>query len=672
MKKRILSLLIATCCSGSFAQTVPYGDQSIDLSDNINPGSDFNQYVNADWESNVDIPLGYPFRNAFVDVHLKTQKNLRTIVDELITSQVSALTHDEMNIVDLYKSYMDVEEIDRLGLSPVKKTLEEIETISTKEEAAAFMAKASVGSFVDMMVSQDEKEPTTNRLHIMQGGLSMTRAYYVDKGEKMDRIRNEYLSYIATIFKALNYQDAAERALSVFELETVLAQGYWSNAEMRDVEKTYRPLSQKKLQDLAPDFPWALYFDELGLSEKGRDKIIVMTDSAVQHLAKVFDGSDMGALRAYLEFHYVNAYARFLPEPISTEHFKFFSGVLNGVTTDKPRKETALRIIDEFYGEKLGMIYADRYFPKENKQEMTKLIGYLQDAFAERFAANEWMDAETKNEAIQKLDQFTVKIGYPDQWHDTSDVKFSANSLVSNIESIKQRTAKIQLAKVGNPVDSWEWDMLPQTVNAYYTPTSNEIVFPAAILQPPFYSPNVDMAFNFGAIGAVIGHEIGHGFDDQGRMFDGRGVLRDWWTRTASKRYKVKTTQLVKQYSEFEFDGLNIDGRLTLGENLGDLGGLTIALEAYKQYCKDTYPNGKAPVIAGTTGVQRFFLAWAQVWREKATVEAIRSRILSDPHAPNQFRINGIVRNIDEWYEAFNITEDSKMYLEPDARVRIW
>ncbi|UTT87115.1 M13 family metallopeptidase (plasmid) [Vibrio pelagius] len=672
MKTKRFPLLFAVCCCSVFAQTVPYGEQSIELSEKISPGTDFNQYVNANWESSADIPLGYPFRNAFVDVHLKTQKNLRTIVDELTTSKLSNLTHDEKNIVNLYRSYMDLDEIDRRGLSPLEKTLEAIETISTREEAAAFMAKAGVGSFVDMIVAQDEKDPTTNRLHIMQGGLSMARAYYIDKGEKMDRIRDEYLSYIATVFSALNYQDATERALSVFELETVLAQGYWSNAEMRDVEKMYRPLNLRQLQDHAPDFPWELYFDELGLSDKGREKIIVMTDGAILHLAKTFARTDIKTLRAYLEFHYVNGYSRFLPKQISKEHFEFYSRVLNGVTTDKPREETALRLIDEIYGEKLGKIYVDRYFPQENKEEMTRLIGYLQDSFAKRFAANEWMDVETKEEALRKLDQFTVKIGYPDRWHDTSDIQFSANRLIANIENINQRTARIQIAKIGNPVDSWEWDMLPQTVNAYYTATSNEIVFPAAILQPPFYSSDVDMAYNFGAIGAVIGHEIGHGFDDQGRMFDGRGVLRDWWTRTASKRYEVKTTQLVKQYSEFEFDGLNIDGRLTLGENLGDLGGLTIALEAYKQYCIDTYPNGKAPVIAGTTGIQRFFIAWAQVWREKATVEATRSRILSDPHAPNQFRINGIVRNIDEWYEAFNVTKDSEMYLAPDARVKIW
>ncbi|MGR5095995.1 M13 family metallopeptidase [Vibrio maritimus] len=672
MKKTMLYLLVATCCTGAFAQTVPYGEQLLQLSDTVKPGTDFGQYVNAKWESNTDIPAGYPSRSAFVDVYLNTQASLRAIVDKLLASKASSLSHDEQNIVDLYRSYMNVDEVEHLGLAPIKDTLVSIETIRTKEEAAAFMAKAGVGSFLDIMVSQDEKQPDINRLHIIQGGLSMARSYYLDQGEKMDQVRNDYLSYITKIFKALDYQDAVDRALSVFTLEMVLAQGYWTDVEMRDVEKTYRPMNLKQMQELASGFPWEIYFDELGLSKEGREKVIVMTDTSVQHLAKVFSGSDIDVLRAYLQFHYVNAYARFLPESIAGEHFKFFSGVLNGVTLDKSREEAALSFIDEFYGEKLGKIYVNRYFPQKNKDEMTKLIGYLEGAFAKRFAVNKWMDDETKQAAMNKLSEFSVKIGYPDKWHDTSDITFSDRQLMRNVEVINLRMARKHLAKVGKPVDKWEWEMLPQTVNAYYSPTANEIVFPAAILQPPFYSPDADMAYNFGAIGAVIGHEIGHGFDDQGRMFDGHGVMRGWWTRTASQRYKIKTTQLVKQYNEFEFDGLNVNGRLTLGENLGDLGGVTVALEAYKQYCKDTYPNSEAPVINGTTGVQRFFLAWAQIWREKATVETIRSRILSDPHAPNQFRINGIVRNIDAWYEAFNVTKDSKMYLPPEERVKIW
>ncbi|MFA0442503.1 hypothetical protein BCU70_05515 [Vibrio sp. 10N.286.49.C2] len=670
---RAVALSISIASLNSFAQqSISYGEQNIVLSEEVAPGDDFNMYVNKAWESNAEIPAGYPFRNAFVDVHLRTQADLRSIISRLTSRELSSLKHDERNIVVLYNSYLDTNKIEKLGLSPLKSVLEDIETITTKEEATAFMAKVSVGSFLDLMVSQDERKPTVNRLHVSQGGLSMTRAYYIDKGEKMDNVRNEYLSYIARTFEALGYKDAAQRALQVFELETILAQGYWSNAEMRNVENTYKLVSQKQLVDLAPGFPWLLFFDELGIAESERDKIILMTDTAIEHVAKTFEGADIPTLRSYLEFHYVQSYARFLPVKLAINYFNFHSGVLAGVSKDKSRQEKALRFIDEFYGEQLGKMYVAEYFPEQNKAEMTKLIQYLELAFRRRFEQNLWMDDATKEEAINKLDKFTVKIGYPGQWHNTSDITFLPGSLMKNVEMARKKAVKKQIAMIGQPVASWEWDMLPQTVNAYYTPTANEIVFPAAILQPPFYSPDVDMAYNFGAIGAVIGHEIGHGFDDQGRMFDGYGVMRDWWTRTASKKYKTKTTQLVKQYSEYEFDGLKVNGQLTLGENLGDLGGVTIALEAYKQFCKDNYKGGKAPVIAGTTGEQRFFLAWAQVWREKATTEALRARILSDPHAPNQFRINGIVRNIDAWYDAFHIDESSILYLPPEQRVRIW
>ncbi|MCG9638396.1 M13 family metallopeptidase [Vibrio sp. Isolate34] len=673
--KYLLTSLILTLSITNFnllAKEVSYGNNTIVLSETIKPGDDFNQYVNQNWIHHTKIPAGYPFRNAFVDVHLRTQSQLKSIISQLIVTDSSELTLEEHNIIKLYESYLDTHSIDNLGLEPIKKTLINIETISTKNEVAAFMAKSNVGSFVDLLVSQDEKEPTINRLHMTQGGLTMPRAFYLEEGEEMDVVRNSYASYITTIFQHLGYQDALERALKVFALETRLAQGYWSITEMRDVVKTYSPVTKKELAALAPEFPWEVFLEELGVKSSENEKIIVMADTALQHLSQVFDESDLDVLRAYLEFHYVDSYARFLPSFFAEAHFKFHSGVLAGVKVDKTREENALRLVDELYGEELGKLYVKQYFSTKNKSAMLRLIEHLQLAFKKRFNENLWMDDATKLEAIGKMSDFTVKVGFPDHWHKNKTALFSKDTLIRNVEQIRQLNIQKQIQKIGQPVISWEWDILPQTVNAYYTPTANEIVFPAAILQPPFYSNDVDMAFNFGAIGAVIGHEIGHGFDDQGRMFDGKGIMRDWWTRSASQKYQVKTTQLVEQYNNYVFDGLSINGRLTLGENIGDLGGLTVSLEAYKQYCLESYPNGKAPIINGTTGIQRFFIAWAQVWREKATTEAIRSRILSDPHAPNQFRVNGIVRNIDDWYTAFNIDEKSKLYLKPEERVKIW
>lgn len=643
------------------------------MSQTIAAGDDFYQYVNHKALKQATIPEGYASLSSFVRVHLKTQQQLSTILTSILTKKDSDLNADEKNIRNLYLSYMNAQKIEDLGLTPINAELTLINEAQSHLDVARIMAKPGHVSIFETAIDIDQKDPEHYRLMLGQGGLGLgSKRYYLDTSLDMVHIRQQYLQYISFIFEQLGYENHQEKAESVLNFEAQLAKQYWSSEELRDVLKMYTPMSLSQLQSFAPGFYWSAYFSTSSIPPMALNKIILVTDTAITAAAKVFADTDVDTLKAYLLFHYTNGYADFLPQIIADAHFDFFSRELNGIHAKLPRQDRSIRAVDSLFGEAMGKLYVKHYFSAQSKQQITELIDYIKDTFAIRFRQNQWMDKATKQHALNKLAQFRIKIGYPDKWHDTQSLRFSEHKLIDNKKQIEQWRRHLAVTRLEIQVQHWEWDMNPQKVNAYYAPSSNEIVFPAAILQPPFFDPKADPAYNFGAIGAVIGHEIGHGFDDQGRHFDGQGVMRDWWSTTASQRYEQKTTALIKQYNQYSVNGVGVNGVLTLGENIGDLGGLTIALESYKRYALEHYPDGKMPVIDGLTGIQRFFIAWARVWQEKTTKAGMTSRLLTDPHSPGEFRVNGILRNIDDWYVAFDVTKDNALYLPKNQRVNIW
>lgn len=488
----------------------------------------------------------------------------------------------------------------------------------------------------------------------------------------MEEIRKNYIAYIATILKLAGENDVEKKAQQIFALEKSMAQAHWSPEARRDTIKNYHPMTLNDMKKFTQGFAWDNFIQQWQLSDKQLNKVIVETDTAVEQLAKIYANTPVSTLQDYLRFHYLSDQAPYLNRDFSDARFDFYSRKLNGVEKQRTRKERALETVNRLQGEPMGQIYVEKYFNPESKAKITDLVSYVRGTFNSRLKDNDWMDDATRQEALKKLEQFTVKVGYPDKWNDFSSINLKPDTLLDNYKQVLNWVYNDNMSKIGQPVRKWEWGMTPQTINAYFNPVQNEIVFPAAILQAPFFDPNVDPAYNYGAIGAVIGHEMGHGFDDQGSLYDGTGQLRNWWSDDSKQHFKQKTDKLVEQYNSFSVDGQKVNGQLTLGENIGDLGGLNIALSAYKQFVKENYPNGEAPIIDGTTGLQRFFISWARTWQELSNKESERNKILTDPHSPNQFRANGVVRNMDEWYQTFGVDKDSKLYLEPEQRIRIW
>ncbi|CAK2648985.1 putative endopeptidase [Vibrio crassostreae] len=631
-------------------------------------GNDFYNFVNEDWQKSAVIPTGYPSNNSFVEVHLRTQAQLQELVNKIIESDDRKLTNDERNIKTLYMSYTNIKEREALGLAPLISSLESIEAIKDHTGAVRVMTHIGQDSIFKVGVSQDAKAPSHYAAHISQGGLIMDEKNYYTIPEA----REAFLAYTTQLFVLSGFEDAKSRAKQVLDFESKLALTHWDGSKMRDVSLAYHPMTVAELNEYTKGYDWETFFTFSGADKglKGK-KAILVTDSAIKDGADLFSKTDIEVIKSYMYAHLLDRSASLLSSKFVGAHFWFHSTVQRGISEQMPLEARALSFTNGYLGMPLGMIYAKEYFPEESKKEIEELVAYISSTFERRFKAAEWMDEQTRNEAIHKLHQVRVKIGYPSREQGISVNLLSTNPLENAHKAEVWLTAD-SIGKLDESYRGWEWSMTPQTANAYYTANSNEIVFPAAFLQPPFYDKTKDAAYNFGSIGAIIGHELGHAFDDQGSAFDGRGVMRDWWSRTSSEKYKVKTTQLIKQYNQYESAGMKINGLLTLGENIGDLGGLTVALEAYRQYNRETYPNGVAPIVNGLTGEQRFFLAWANVWREKTTDEFTKEMIMTNPHAPSKWRVNGVVRNIDAWYEAFDIGQNDDLYLPPEERVKIW
>jgi predicted metalloendopeptidase len=591
-----------------------------------------------------------------------------------LEGRAANLSAEERQVRDLYTSYIDTDRLERLGLEPARRDLAAIAAVRTHEDVARVMASPELGteSIFDLRIGVDDKNPDAYAVFARQSGLGLPdRDYYRLDEKGIVATREKYRTYIADILRLGDVADAETKAEAIFKLESEIADIHWSRAERRDADKTYNPMRVSELVQFAPDFPWAETLRESGIANAptGERQVIVSEKSAFPGLALLFKRTSVDIWRDYLTFHYLSGHAAVLPKRFDDARFEFYGKVLGGQREQLARDKRGVRFVGGMMGENVGRLYVARYFPADAKAKAQDLVSNLLRVYRQRIQTADWMSPETRKQALDKVGTFTVKIGYPDQWRDYSTLRVDPEDLLGNQARGARFEWNRRLVRLDQPVDRSEWGMSPQTVNAYYSSSLNEIVFPAGILQPPFFDPNADPAVNYGGIGAVIGHEISHGFDDQGSKYDAEGVLRNWWTEADRTNFDGRTNALVDQFSTYSpIPGLNVNGRLTLGENIADLAGLTVTQAAYRLSLNGAEP----PVLDGFTGDQRLFLGYAQVWRFKAREEALRQRLLSDSHSPPEFRINGIVRNVDAWYDAFKVAPGDKLYLAPASRVHLW
>lgn len=653
------------------ANTPELGTWGIDLEQmkaGVSAGADFARHVNGEWLDTYDIPADRASFGIFTALAERSTEQINSIITDL-SEKAAAPNSLEQKVGDYYSTWMDVDNLNSKGSSPLTPYLDEIASISTPDELMLALGDIHATAPFGVGILPDPADPSRYTLFAGQAGLGMPdREYYLSDEPRLVEFRTAYRDYIIKIQNLAGIDNAEAKADAIIAIETQLAEVHWTPAESRDIQKIYNPMTPEQLAELAPEFNWALVLDNLGLASV--PSIVVAQPSAIQASAKIIADTPMDTWKDYLAFHFINSNAANLCERFDNANFEFFSKTLNGVETQRERWKRGSQFVNANLGEAVGQIYVERHFPPSAKQQMDELVVNLRAALDERITSNEWMDEETKTQAHAKLATFEPHIGYTDKWIDYSNLEIKKSDMLGNALRVAEFGWDRQVEKLGGPVDREEWPYPPQTVNASYNPLLNQITFPAGILQPPFFDPNADAAVNYGAIGGVIGHEIGHGFDDQGRRFDESGTIRDWWSEAADANFKERADKLVAQYNEYSpIEGMNVDGRLTLGENIGDLGGLEMAYSAYQRY-KAKY--GEPPVIDGFTGDQRFFMAWAQVWRAKAREDALRQQLLTDPHSPPEYRINGVVRNIDAWYEAFDVKESDPMYLPPEERVSIW
>lgn len=636
----------------------------------VKPGDNFAAYVNGAWMKTAKIPADKASYGAFDMLYDQSQKDVKAIIEEAAKGN-NAEGSDEQKIGDYYASFMDRKGRDAKGVAPIQPELKAIDAIASYDDLAAYFGKANrtgVDIPFNVSVYTDLKDPTKYTLITWQGGLGLPeREYYLSTDAKMTDIRQKYVAHIEKMFQLTNMPNAAESAAKIMALETTLATQHMKKEDTRDIVKLYNAYAVKDLKTLMPDFNWTAMLKSAGV-EKEKNLVVTQVEYT-KSLNNIIKSTPIDTWKTYLKWGLINRSASGLTTAIDNQNFEFYAKTLYGVEKQQEDWKRAVEVVNGGLGEVVGKVYVKKHFSPEAKERMVGMVKNLLKAYAESIKTLDWMSEATKKEALNKVDNFMIKIGYPDKWRDYSALKIDKNDLFGNAQRAAEFEYNRNLAKLGKPVDRAEWGMNPQTVNAYYNPSLNEIVFPAAILKPPFFDLNADDAVNYGGIGAVIGHEIGHGFDDQGSTFDGKGVMKNWWTPQDLAAFKKKTGALVEQYNSFKaFPDLNVNGAFTLGENIGDLGGLSIAIKAYKATL-----NGKeAPVMDGFTGMQRVFLGWGQVWAEKSRAEALRNQIASDPHSPALFRINGTVRNIPEFYEAFNIKPTDSLYLAPEKRVKIW
>lgn len=671
MKKILLScftisLLLSSCSQKEMAS----GISKKDMDTLINPGDDFDAYVNGNWNKTTKIPADKSSYGAFDMLLDKSEKDVKAIIEEAAKGN-NAEGSDAQKIGDFFASYMDRKERDAIGLKPLQKEFAAVDAITDYNSLASYFGEANRKGYsipFSFSVYNDFKDPNKYSLVTWQGGISLPdRDYYLSNDEAMLKIRTAYKTHLEKMLQLAGIEKPTENAAKVFALETEIAKIHQRKEDNRDMVKLYNPYKVEDFKTLMPQFNWNAMMEKAGVA-KEKSAIIAQVDY-LKNLDGLIQKTPIDTWKMVLKWGIINNSCTYLTTELDKQQFEFNGKILNGTEKQREDWKRAVATVSNGLGEMIGKLYVEKHFTPEAKERMTKMVKNLLKAYAESIKKLDWMSEATKKEALKKVDKFIVKIGYPDKWKDYSSVKINKKDLFGNVQRATAFEYDRNLAKLGKPVDKTEWGMTPQTVNAYYNPSVNEIVFPAAILQPPFFDLEADDAVNYGGIGAVIGHEIGHGFDDQGSTFDGDGVMKNWWTEKDMAAFKAKTAALVEQYNSFEaLPGLHVNGAFTLGENIGDLGGLSIAVKAYKE----SLQGKEAPVLDGFTGMQRVFLGWGKVWKEKIREEALRNQILADPHSPAKFRANGTVRNIPEFYEAFNVKPNNKLYLAPDKRVKIW
>jgi putative endopeptidase len=667
----ILPILILTACNKSKSDEKPASGLLLKNMDTlIRPGDNFDAYVNGTWQRNTVIPADKPSYGASYMVYDKSQEDVKAIIETAAKSDF-ADGSDEQKIGDFYGSFMDSITRDKIGIAPLLPEFKKIDSISNYSALAKYFGRANQSgnnSPLVIAVMEDLKDPSQYMLYTWQGGLGLPdREYYFLEDSKSKEIRKKYVAHIEKMLQLGGVEKSVALAPKIMALETSFAAKHMKKEQTRDMMKLYNKYAIKDLKQLMPDFDWASMFTTAGI--KNQKNIVIPQIEYIKSLNDIIKTTPLATWKAYLKWSVVHGAATSLNTALENENFNFYSTTLRGTEKQRPLWRRGVETVNKNLGEIVGKVYVEKHFSPEAKEKVSLLVKNLLKAYEESIKKLDWMSPETKKQALDKVSKFTVKIGYPDKWRDYSSLKVIKNDYFGNQQRATAFEYNRQLNKLGKVVDRTEWGMTPQTVNAYYNPPLNEIVFPAAILQPPFYDTNVEDAVNYGGIGAVIGHEIGHGFDDQGSTFDGDGVMRNWWTPKDLAAFKQKTGALVSQYSALKvFPDLNVNGEFTQGENIGDLGGLSIALKAYKMSL-----NGKeAPILDGFTGEQRVFLGWGQVWLDKAREDDLRGQVANDPHSPAKFRINGVVRNIPEFYTAFNIKPTDSLYLAPNKRVKIW
>ncbi len=654
------------------------GSWGVDLSGmdkSVKPGDNFFEYVNGGWLKTAEIPPDRSSIGSFQLLRIESEKRMRAIVEELQGKPADSLSPEERKLRDLYDAFLDRKQIDDRGLEPVKADLDYLMALKSSKDVARAMASVRMGttSIFDLYIGVDDKNSNAYSVNLVQGGLGLPdRDYYLKDDKNLAAVREAYKKYLADMLTLAGFKNAEARVARIYALEEKIAKAHWPVEARREADKVYNPMTYSELKKLAPGFYWDAAFKEAGIpttSPTGERKVIVAEKSAFPALAKIFRTTPVSVWRDYLVVHYLHTNSAYLPQKFDDLDFAFYGVALGGRPQQLDRPTRGVNLLDRTLGEALGKVYVAEYFPPAAKAKAQALVANLLKAYEQDIQTLDWMSDATRQKALEKIHAFTPKIGYPDKWRDYSALEISRDDLVGNIQRHRVFEWNRNVKRLDDPVDKSEWGMTPSTVNAYYNPSFNEIVFPAAILQPPFFDPNADDAVNYGGIGAVIGHEISHGYDDQGSKYTGQGILETWWTPEDRKNFDARTAALVAQYETYEpLPGEHINGKLTLGENIADLAGSTIALKAY-HISLDGKP---APVLDGFTGDQRFFLGFAQVWRSVYREKAKRNQVLTDPHSASPFRVIGSTRNVDGWYDAFGIKPGDKYYLPPDQRVRLW
>jgi putative endopeptidase len=634
----------------------------------IIPGDDFFGYANGGFMDALTIPAD---RSRFgIDYILAdtAEKRVRAILESTATPPPAAAA-DAQRTRALYRAFMDEGRVNALGVKPITEELDRIRALPSREALAALIGPVQSGLqgvLFGLRIAQDDKSPDRYVVTIGQSGLGLPdRDYYLKPAFAAKKAK--YRDYVAQILTLVGWTDPAASADAILVFETKIAEVSWARQDERDPDRTYNPTSVADLSKAAPGFAWRPYLDGAELS--GVTRVVVRENTAIPKIAAIYDETPLPVLKAWAAFHLADGAAPLLSDPFEAARFAFRGGVLNGQPQDRPRWKRAVAVDNANLGEAVGRVYVAQYFPPDAKAKIGALVENLRVAMRARIERLDWMSPQTKRQALVKLDHLTVKLGYPDKWRDYSGLTLTPDDLYGDVKKATAFEWRRRVRRLNEPVDRAEWHMTPQTVNAYYNPSSNEIVFPAAQLQAPYFDVGFDLAANYGGIGGVIGHEMTHGFDDQGRKFDATGALSNWWTAEDAKKFEARAAVLGAQYDGYEpYPGAHVNGKLTMGENIADLGGLLIAFDAYH----DALGAKPAPVIDGLTGDQRFFLAYAQSWREKEREDSERQALVTDPHSPERYRVNGVVRNIDAWYDNFAVKPGQTLYLAPAERAHIW